>query len=249
MNYTLANIHTAPSYDALKRNGFSDLDVVAYYGTPILSRAEMLIQIKSKNQAKKFNAPTYENRGTQKCTGSLFSQVEVEFRKQINTTFEVGGVNYNLNNLGYTFGWNTNRSRGGVHMIRRKGIFMGETFTEKRIELSKWVLENSDKTFDQWVNTILHEIAHAIDYARRGTSDHSYKWKTVARTIGCSGDRCYNAKVDAKASKYTVKCPSCGNEKASHKHSKVIARGHRSCGKCSPNRYNDKYKLIQIQNY
>ena len=153
--------------------------------------------------------------------------------------------------MGYVSGWNTNRRRAGVHKIRRRrnGIFGDAVIVYQRIELSKWVLENSDKTFAQWVNTILHEIAHGIDFDIRGYSDHSNAWVRVAKAVGCDGERCYSADIDAKASKYTIVCDTCNHEQGGHKFSRVIDEGRRSCGKCYPNAYNPNYKLRQIQNY
>lgn len=34
-------------------------------------------------------------------------------------------------------------------------------------------------------DTILHEIAHALDYKNRGKSNHDAQWKKIAYAIGC----------------------------------------------------------------
>tara|TARA_R110000796_G_scaffold58413_5_gene134955 strand:+ start:39499 stop:40266 length:768 start_codon:yes stop_codon:yes gene_type:complete len=255
MIYTLNNIQTAPSYDALKRNGFSDFDVVAYYGTTSSSdRAIMLADIKN---GIGYTTPIVkpiakvEKRGTQMCTGGLYAQVELEFRRLMGTTFEFNGVKYNLLKLGYSFGWNNNKSRYGVHKMRiRRTRFGASECLSKRIELSKYALDNCDKKLEDWVDTILHEIAHGIDASIRGRSNHDGHWVSIAKHIGCSGERCGNHKLNNDApSKYTIKCTSCGKETKGYKHSKVVAQGRRSCGICKPNVYDKRYALVQIQNY
>lgn len=45
-------------------------------------------------------------------------------------------------------------------------------------------------TAEQRLNTILHETAHAIQFLTMKFSDHGPAWKKIAKSIGCSGDRC-----------------------------------------------------------
>lgn len=57
-------------------------------------------------------------------------------------------------------------------------------------------------------NVILHEIAHGL--ATR-VSLHNAEWRTIARSIGCTGDRCYdNNDVIDPPSKYICFCKRCG---------------------------------------
>ena len=58
---------------------------------------------------------------------------------------------------------------------------------------------------DQVRDTILHEIAHAL--AGHG-HNHDAKWKSIARSIGCTADRCHS--VDFAPAKYIVSCLRCG---------------------------------------
>jgi hypothetical protein len=39
-------------------------------------------------------------------------------------------------------------------------------------------------------NTVLHESAHAIEFILYGKSDHGPRWRSIAQTLGCTGDRC-----------------------------------------------------------
>ncbi len=54
-------------------------------------------------------------------------------------------------------------------------------------------------------NTILHEIAHAIVGPKH---NHDATWKSAARAIGCSGDRCHD--IEFAPPKYIASCPRCG---------------------------------------
>jgi hypothetical protein len=59
-------------------------------------------------------------------------------------------------------------------------------------------------TEEQRLNTVLHEAAHAIQFLTTGRSDHGPVWKNIAKSIGCTGDRCMSveasqAMVDAYA--------------------------------------------------
>jgi predicted SprT family Zn-dependent metalloprotease len=58
---------------------------------------------------------------------------------------------------------------------------------------------------DEVRETILHEIAHALVGPEH---NHDSIWKTTARSIGCSGNRCHE--VDFAPSRYIVSCHRCG---------------------------------------
>lgn len=253
---TIEQIKLLPSYDALQRNGLSDENIIQYYSLPKGQRGAFFNTFKAKPKAEPTQVVSKpQSQGTQKCTemsrSELFNEVEKEFRRLMGTTFEFKGVKYNLLKLGYSFGWNNNKRRFGVHKMSYRRDWMGNmTYYNKRIELSRYALKYSEKELKDWVDTILHEIAHGIDAAIRGRSNHDWHWKMVARHIGCTAQRCGDFKIKNEApSKYTIKCTNCGHERNGHKRSRVIERGHRSCGKCNPNRYDERYKLIQIQNY
>ena len=155
----------------------------------------------------------------------------------MNTTFTYDGRYYNLIDLGWFFTFNTAKRALGKCKVKGPA---------KSIHLSKWLIENSDNSIDTWKNTMLHEIAHAIDFEIRRTTKHDTIWRNIALSIGCNGHRC--SKVDYNGdvkSKYTIKCNSCGWTTPSHKKRKSLG----SCPKCSGGRYNPKYIVEQIQNY
>jgi predicted SprT family Zn-dependent metalloprotease len=118
----------------------------------------------------------------------------------------------------------------------------------KWISLSKsLVLLNSEI---QITDTILHEIAHAMDVEERGYSNHDTNWTRIAKSIGCNGERCYKSSdvIEPKA-KYTVKCNNCNKTHQKHRKPK---RNSSACGSCcnkhNGGRYTDKFKLVYVNN-
>ena len=108
---------------------------------------------------------------------------------------------YNLDVKGWKFGkFDTS--------IRRLGICRAGT--KRCIDLSKnMTLHRSD---DEVKNTIIHEVAHAIDYVTRGTSSHDNVWRNIFLAMG--GDGNTRTHVDKelvnKTYKYIITCPTHG---------------------------------------
>jgi len=246
MNYTLANIQTAPSYEALKRNGFSDLDIVAYYGTPMTDRAAMFIQIKSGNQAKKFNAPTYEVKGTQKCTAKVdIDAVRDMALDYMGRNWAYRGVTYNMNKLGWKFAFNDRKRALGLCSPRRKTLY-----------LSTFFIESGSREMKMWENTMIHEIAHAINTVLGGRG-HDWQWRDIFIKNGGDGRRTSNDAqfddlLERPVSKYTTICPN-GHTRPSHKLSRAIKDNRIACSKCcnehANGRFDKRFILKQIQNY
>lgn len=61
-------------------------------------------------------------------------------------------------------------------------------FVTKTIHLSGVFIQSANVTDAQVTDVILHEIAHAL--AGPSVPHHGQEWKRIARSIGCSGDRC-----------------------------------------------------------
>jgi hypothetical protein len=95
-------------------------------------------------------------------------------------------------------------------------------------------------------DTLVHEIAHALTMGH----GHDNVWRKKCIELGGNG----NVKSSISKSfingailesKYTLKCPCCDNKVFVHR----LPKKSRSCGKCDPIRYNEKYKMILIQNF
>lgn len=119
-------------------------------------------------------------------------------------------------------------------------------FDRKRITLSKFTIEHVSSD-DDIIDTILHEIAHAIVGIGHG---HDRVWKAKAREIGAIPNRCGSRKIKDRSKinyKWTGTCPN-GHKVYRHKLSRVIKNGS-SCNKCCPGRYNKEFQIDWKQNY
>ncbi len=91
--------------------------------------------------------------------------------------------------VGWTFEWN-------LRCTRKAGCCIYDT---KTIEITKAYALKATK--EEYKNTILHEIAHALVGYKNG---HNKIWKSKAISIGCNGERCHN--VTFTEPKYTMTC-------------------------------------------
>lgn len=153
----------------------------------------------------------------------------------IGRTWTVSGKEYNLLSLGWRFSFNEHKTSLGICYTR-----------QRRIELSlEWVKINTSLPADM-EDVIRHEIAHAIDYHKRRTTDHSKAWKRVCVQVGALPERLYKRKeAQRPASKYILKCDKCGHESRRHR----VGDREYSCGPCGNGRYDPNLKLKVIKNW
>jgi len=144
--------------------------------------------------------------------------------------------------IGYRFEFDSAKRRFGCCFYRQKKITLSLPLCA----------ENLDKIHTRIKNTILHEIAHALSVevlgAREGRG-HGHNWKSIAKQIGCDGERCYNGDtVNKPQSKYTLICDTCGRETPKHRKTNLLY----ACGTCCKNhnggKYSEKYKLRLVVN-
>jgi len=138
--------------------------------------------------------------------------------------------------------WNLS-PRWAFEFDRAKRRFGCCKISKRKITISRHLTKRNKEA--KVKDTILHEIAHALDFEDRGTSDHSEHWKRWARKVGANDSRCYDSsKVNSVDHKYYDYCPNCGSKNGRHKRrskNKLLA----SCGKCSPGRgFDDDYMMI-----
>ena len=171
---------------------------------------------------------------------SSIIEIELLVEKLMSKNFTVksAGNLYTISakNLGYTFKWDNAKRRNGQINYSRKTISLSKAKAKVNLDKVNTVIKN----------TILHEIAHSFSFHIYGMSGrgHCHKWRSIAKQIGCSGDRCTSGYEQPK-SKYTLYCTTCKKKSPMHRSTKIS----RSCGVCSPKVYNKKYELKIIQNY
>ena len=115
-----------------------------------------------------------------------------------------------------------------------KTVFGKCSYKSKTISLSKPLTIVNKK--DDVVNTILHEIAHALCPKQ----NHNNIWKSKAKEIGCDGSRCYcTDKIKQPKSKYVAICVGCKKVYKAYR----LRKRKSSCGFCSGGKFNPLYKL------
>jgi len=97
---------------------------------------------------------------------------------------------YNL--LDWKFRFDRSLTRLGLCQHANKTISLGSYATSVNGE-------------EQVLNTILHEISHALLDSSHG---HDSVWRNKAIELGCNGERCSNIAIKAP-SKYRIFCAAC----------------------------------------
>jgi len=77
------------------------------------------------------------------------------------------------------------------------------------VEISAFFFVGRPENEQNMHNTILHEIAHIVAYAVHKDRGHGWAWRSIARQIGCTGDRCHTMK---RGDEITIAC-ACGGYK------------------------------------
>lgn len=128
-------------------------------------------------------------------------------------------------------------------IFRDMGFVVGGTtswFSEinTRIEIEMNINFLLQKDENEVIDTILHEIAHALDIQIRGESFHDKIWKAIAQGIGCTGDRLYQGSLIPKGVQYVYACPKCGRT-VIQSWKRITSKS--ACGPCCKAHNNGKY--------
>lgn len=118
---------------------------------------------------------------------------------------------------GWRFAWDNARRRLGCCKYSRRTI-----------SLSKPLARQLDEA--EVLDTILHEIAHAVAGHEAG---HGPEWRAAARLLGANPQRCASVEVDHSDAPWKGECPN-GHTTYAYRAPKRV----KSCGKCSPRRFN-----------
>jgi hypothetical protein len=130
---------------------------------------------------------------------------------------------FEKNNIGdWEFDFDRATSRFGCCYTYRKRITLSQKITELNLGSNSHHIRN----------TLLHEIAHALAGAHHNHDNH---WRSIAKSIGCTGTRCYSTSVVTPPEKYKGTCPICMTEIKKNRKSKG------ACIKCCNKYNNGKY--------
>lgn len=127
---------------------------------------------------------------------------------------------HGLTKEGWTFDFDSAKKRSGCCHHRTKTITISRGITRLNSEA-------------EVLDTILHEIAHALVGGRQG---HNIVWRLKAKEIGCTGAR--NSSEDTKLPpcKWIGSCPNGHEVSAARK-----VKRTKSCAKCYPYSYNEDF--------
>lgn len=184
--------------------------------------------------------------GTHLCTADIDSVRDMAL-VNMSKVWRFGSDDYCMNDMGWKFKFNDRKRALGLCSPRNRTIY-----------LSSWFLDNANREMSGWENTMIHEIAHAINH-HLGGRGHDRQWRNIFLSMGGSGTRCskdaitYNDDlVKNPISKYTNICAN-GHKRPAHKRSRTITQGRQACGQCcnefNGGKFSKKYLLAQIQNY
>ena len=124
---------------------------------------------------------------------------------------------------GWKFRWHNKKVALGTCSYNRKLIYLAE-----------WYVKLNDK--DEVMDTILHEIAHALAYHRHGSAGrgHGRIWKSVCREIGAKPERCSKDKLNKPKNHHKYIDTCCGIE---YKRHRLRKNARYSCPKCGVTLY------------
>lgn len=118
---------------------------------------------------------------------------------------------------GWRFAWDRAKRRAGCCKYRKRLITLSQPYVEL----------NTSSNPDDIIDTILHEIAHALVGHGHG---HDAVWQMKAEEIGARPVRCCDAAaIVLPRGEYVAKCGGCGKEFRRHK-----AVKYRYCLACGP---------------
>jgi predicted SprT family Zn-dependent metalloprotease len=133
---------------------------------------------------------------------------------------------YGLIRRGWTFKLNNRKRSLGVCK-----------YGPRRIEISRHIISLPR---EQIIDTILHEIAHALVGGGHG---HNHVWKAMCRKIGCRPERLAPVSMDVEP-KYYLSCVDCDAKWPRHRRPK---RGMSyTCTRCKKQGKQGKVELVEL---
>lgn len=100
------------------------------------------------------------------------------------------------------------------------------------VVINEKILEQGNR--DGFIDTVRHEVAHALAYAIHGSSQkHNHHWKALAAKLGADTSSCHNKRDRSDGYEYYIGCPNCGMTGGKTRRSKVIKQPfNRKCARC-----------------
>ena len=115
-------------------------------------------------------------------------------------------------------------------------------YRDKSITLSARLVQLNSEA--QVLDTILHEIAHALAGPGKG---HGAEWARIARSIGCSASRCYSAQdTQQPAPRYLLRCGNCGHTTTRYRLKGRASACLACCNRFAGGRFDERFLLTCV---
>ena len=126
---------------------------------------------------------------------------------------------HGLSQQGWTFRWDHAKRRAGRCSYSRKTITLSRHFAELNV---------TDR-LGEIIDTILHEIAHAL----APWHGHDDEWKSVCLKVGARPERCYDSEVVSMPDgEWSATCGGCGRRFSRHRQLRTNKWVY--CRRCGP---------------
>lgn len=123
---------------------------------------------------------------------------------------------HGLRQAGWKFAWTTSKRTAGLCTYGTRTLSFSQHFANAGTE-------------DDFRDTILHEIAHALVGVSHG---HDHVWKAKAISIGCNGSRTTDIALPLELSNWVGEC-ALGHQSGMQRKPKYIDHPNSYiCGKC-----------------
>lgn len=132
------------------------------------------------------------------------------------------------------------------HLTFSNGVTqLGYCWPSKReIAISQKFLEVAP--FEKMIDTLLHEIAHALDYLERGYTNHDANWKKWCRVVGADPTRTASLPPEySPEQKYNVICGECGIIGQRARKTKAYKQNRKICRKCYKTKGQKSYLTLE----
>ena len=177
------------------------------------------------------------------CFSKVYKKVEVEKLEVKKVNIPIDTISYNkelfAKNVTELF-FEKHNIYDWIFKINRQKCSCGECdYRKKSISISKYYLKNAK--IDDMVNTILHEIAHVLTPRHH----HDKIWKSVALSIGATGNRVHKTAKRIKGN-VRYKCPKCGKISYYHRTLKRLKACRQCCEKYGEGKFDARFRMEKM---
>ncbi len=142
---------------------------------------------------------------------------------------------------------NKHRSNWKFEWFNRKRVAGMCSPDVNTINFSKVIFELNLSNEKFIINTVLHEVAHAVDWELNGNIGHGPSWKKICLILGISSERLIDPGSIILPGKHIYKCPSCDfTLTRNNRYKTADAACPNCCKKYNSGIFSEKYLLYLV---